>query len=75
MARMHRTIQRRLGVHRPVPSEVERSARARGSLKQHWTSCGFNAGCVEAAVMSGRLAAHAIAATPPLENIVGFDHP
>jgi uncharacterized protein with NAD-binding domain and iron-sulfur cluster len=40
-----------------------------------WTDCGFNAGCVEAAVMSGRLAAHAIAQSPPLTDIVGFDHP
>src|SRR5205823_2420244 len=40
-----------------------------------WTDCGLNAGCVEAAVMSGRLAAHAIAKSPPLEDIVGFDHP
>ena len=40
-----------------------------------WTECGFNAGCVEAAVMSGRLAAHAIAQSPALEDIVGFDHP
>jgi uncharacterized protein with NAD-binding domain and iron-sulfur cluster len=40
-----------------------------------WTDCGFNAGCVEAAVMSGRLAAHAISLSPPLEEIVGFDHP
>ncbi len=40
-----------------------------------WTSCGFNAGCVEAAVMSGRLAAHAIAESPRLEDIVGYDHP
>jgi len=40
-----------------------------------WTACGFNAGCVEAAVMSGRLAAHAIAQSPALEDIVGFDHP
>jgi uncharacterized protein with NAD-binding domain and iron-sulfur cluster len=40
-----------------------------------WTDCGLNAGCVEAAVMSGRLAAHAIAQSPPLEDIVGFDHP
>jgi len=40
-----------------------------------WTACGFNAGCVEAAVMSGRLAAHAIAQSPPLEDIVGYDHP
>jgi uncharacterized protein with NAD-binding domain and iron-sulfur cluster len=40
-----------------------------------WTACGFNAGCVEAAVMSGRLAAHAISRSPALEDIVGFDHP
>jgi hypothetical protein len=40
-----------------------------------WTRCGFNEGCVEAAVMSGRLAAHALSASPPLEEIVGFDHP
>jgi uncharacterized protein with NAD-binding domain and iron-sulfur cluster len=40
-----------------------------------WTDCGFNAGCVEAAVMSGRLAAHAIAQSPKLEEIVGYDHP
>ena len=40
-----------------------------------WTDCGFNAGCVEAAVMSGRLAAHAVCGSPRLEDIVGFDHP
>lgn len=40
-----------------------------------WTSCGFNEGCVEAAVMSGRLAAHALSRSPALEEIVGFDHP
>jgi uncharacterized protein with NAD-binding domain and iron-sulfur cluster len=40
-----------------------------------WTACGFTEGCVEAAVMSGRLAAHAISLSPPLERIVGFDHP
>jgi predicted NAD/FAD-dependent oxidoreductase len=40
-----------------------------------WTDCGFNEGCVEAAVMSGRLAAHAIAETPALEDIIGYDHP
>ncbi len=40
-----------------------------------WTDCGFNEGCVEAAVMSGRLAAHAIAQTPALEDIIGYDHP
>ena len=40
-----------------------------------WTDCGFNAGCVEAAVMSGRLAAHAISRLPALADIVGYDHP
>jgi hypothetical protein len=40
-----------------------------------WTDCGFNSGCVEAAVMSGRLAAHAISRRPALADIVGFDHP
>jgi uncharacterized protein with NAD-binding domain and iron-sulfur cluster len=40
-----------------------------------WTSCGLNTGCVEAAVMSGLLAAHAVAQSPPLSDIVGYDHP
>jgi uncharacterized protein with NAD-binding domain and iron-sulfur cluster len=40
-----------------------------------WTECGFNSGCVESAVMSGRLAAHALSRHPALAEIVGFDHP
>jgi uncharacterized protein with NAD-binding domain and iron-sulfur cluster len=40
-----------------------------------WTACGINVGCVEAAVISGRLAAHAIAQTPALADIIGYDHP
>ncbi len=40
-----------------------------------WTDSGFNEGCVEAAVMSGRLAAHALSTLPRLEDIVGYDHP
>lgn len=40
-----------------------------------WTSCGHTAGCVEAAVMSGRLAAHALSQSPPLKDIIGYDHP
>ena len=40
-----------------------------------WTECGLNVGCVESAFMSGRLAAHAISTEPPLEDIVGYDHP
>ncbi|MEZ5599287.1 MAG: NAD(P)-binding protein [Pseudomonadales bacterium] len=40
-----------------------------------WTECGFNFGCVEGAVMSGRLAAHACSLSPPLEAIFAYDHP
>jgi len=40
-----------------------------------WTECGFNEGCVEAAVMSGMLASHALCGFPALEDIVGYDHP
>jgi uncharacterized protein with NAD-binding domain and iron-sulfur cluster len=40
-----------------------------------WTECGLNVGCVESAFMSGRLAAHAISNEPPLDDIVGYDHP
>jgi uncharacterized protein with NAD-binding domain and iron-sulfur cluster len=45
------------------------------TLAGDWTACGYDAGCVEAAVMSGRLAAHALSGTPRLEDIVGYDHP
>ncbi|HXT07448.1 MAG TPA: FAD-dependent oxidoreductase [Roseiarcus sp.] len=45
------------------------------TLAGDWTDCGYNAGCVEAAVMSGRLAAHALSGLPRLEAIVGYDHP
>lgn len=40
-----------------------------------WTACGLNVGCVEAAVIAGRLAAHAIAQQPALADILGYDHP
>ncbi|MDM0045953.1 NAD(P)-binding protein [Variovorax dokdonensis] len=40
-----------------------------------WTECSFNEGCVEAAVMSGMLASHAICGFPALADIVGYDHP
>jgi uncharacterized protein with NAD-binding domain and iron-sulfur cluster len=45
------------------------------TLAGDWTDCGLNLGCVEAAVISGRLAAHALSGSPALEEIVGFDHP
>lgn len=40
-----------------------------------WTACGLDSGCVESAVISGRLAAHAISSLPKLEDIVAYDHP
>ena len=41
-----------------------------------WTACGLDVGCVEAAVMSGMLAAHAITGKEPaLDSIIGYDHP
>jgi len=40
-----------------------------------WTASGLNLGCVEGAVMSGLLAAHALCQSPSLSAIVGFDHP
>jgi len=45
------------------------------SVAGDWTACGIDAGCVEAAVMSGMLAAHALSGEPALESIVGYDHP
>jgi len=40
-----------------------------------WTACSFDVGCVEAAVMSGMLAANAISGFPKLKDIVAYDHP
>lgn len=40
-----------------------------------WTATGLDTGCIESAVMSGRLAAHALSQQPPLKDIVGYDHP
>lgn len=40
-----------------------------------WTASGLDSGCIESAVMSGRLAAHAISGAPGLAEIVGYDHP
>jgi hypothetical protein len=37
-----------------------------------WTDCGFNLGCVEAAVMSGRLASSAIRGYPEKSQIPGY---
>ncbi len=40
-----------------------------------WTASGLDSGCIESAVMSGLLAAHAIAGKPGLKEIVGYNHP
>ncbi|MEZ4295541.1 MAG: NAD(P)-binding protein [Polyangiaceae bacterium] len=45
------------------------------TLTGDWTASGLCSGCVESAVMSGMLAAHAISQLPRLEDIVGYDHP
>ena len=45
------------------------------TLAGDWTECSYNVGSVESAVMSGKLAAHAISGLPRLEDIVGYDHP
>jgi hypothetical protein len=56
-------------------SPLDRVA-ANMSVAGDWTACGLDAGCVEAAVISGMLAAHAITGhEPALESIVGYDHP
>jgi uncharacterized protein with NAD-binding domain and iron-sulfur cluster len=40
-----------------------------------WTQSGLDSGCVESAVMSGLLAAHALSGAPRLGDIIGYDHP
>jgi uncharacterized protein with NAD-binding domain and iron-sulfur cluster len=40
-----------------------------------WTYSGFHSGCVEGAVMSGLVAAHALSGSPALEDIIAYDHP
>jgi uncharacterized protein with NAD-binding domain and iron-sulfur cluster len=45
------------------------------TLAGDFTSSSLNMGCVEGAVMSGLLAAHALSGFPELSAIVGYDHP
>jgi hypothetical protein len=40
-----------------------------------WTATGLDTGCIESAVISGRLAAHALSQLPRLDDIIGYDHP
>ena len=55
-------------------SPLDRSAENM-TIAGDWTACGLDMGCVEAAVMSGLLAAHAVSGTPERHKIIGFDHP
>ena len=43
------------------------------SVAGDWTYTGVNAGCVEGAVMSGKLASNNITQWPPLDEVVGFN--
>lgn len=43
-------------------------------LAGDWTRNGFNLGCIEAAVMSGMLAANAVSGVPASATIAGLDH-
>ena len=45
------------------------------SIAGDWTYSGFQSGCVEGAVMSGLVAAHALSGAPALEDILAYDHP
>ncbi len=40
-----------------------------------WTQTGLDTGCIESAVISGKLAAHALSKLPRLADIIGYDHP
>lgn len=54
---------------RLTPNE---SGFERLTLAGDWTNCGFNAGCVEAAVMSGMLASNAICDYPARADVIGL---
>ncbi len=55
--------------YRLAPNE---SQFKRLTLAGDWTDCGFNAGCVEGAVMSGMLASNAICDYPSRSDVVGL---
>jgi uncharacterized protein with NAD-binding domain and iron-sulfur cluster len=55
-------------------SPLDRSV-ANMTIAGDWTACGLDAGCIEAAVMSGMLAAYAISGSPHPSTIIGYDHP
>ena len=64
-----------------LPGTVGQRLSARGTqfdnlvLAGDWTANGLDAGCLEAAITSGRLAAQAIAGTPAIDEIPGVTGP
>ncbi len=42
-------------------------------LAGDWTQCAINAGCMEAATISGMLCSNALCGYPPRDDIVGVD--
>jgi len=80
MARVNATSSDRYSLSLPGTLGQRLSPLDRGVLNMtvagDWTACGLDVGCVEAAVMSGKLAAFAITGDQPsLESIIGYDHP
>ena len=70
-----RYVQSRFGTIDKRISPLEAPV-ANMTIAGDWTACGLDVGCIEAAVMSGMLAAHAITGREPtLDSIVGYDHP
>ena len=59
-------------VHRVSPLDP---SVANLTIAGDWTACELDVGCVESAVISGLLAAHAISGKPELDEIIGYNHP
>ena len=59
----------------PYRLRVDESGFANLVLAGDWTNCGLNAGCIEAAVLSGRQAANAVLGRPLMEGILGYWYP
>jgi uncharacterized protein with NAD-binding domain and iron-sulfur cluster len=54
---------------------VDESGFANLVLAGDWTNCGLNAGCIEAAVLSGREAANAVLGRPLMDGVLGSWYP
>ena len=74
-----RTSSRQSGIRRALPGTTKyRIAPDEATGFEHlfiagdWTDCGLNFGCVEAAVISGRLASSGISGYPDTRLIPGY---